>query len=127
VYSVQGTANDSVLRAVEIGYVFLDDGTGLYTYQLWLKDPTTDVSGPMNAYLNCQGYYIFDTGVSDVAQGGAAPTNFNVGVVGILVDKYRQRRHRDECSGFSTAYRRADFYWGDNNIISYGDWFRRWE
>jgi len=86
VYSVQGTANDSVLRAVEIGYVFLDDGTGLYTYQLWLKDPTTDVSGPMNAYLNCQGYYIFDTGVSDVAQGGAAPTNFNVGVVGILVD-----------------------------------------
>jgi hypothetical protein len=86
VYSVQGTKNSSTLRAVDIGYVYVDDGSGLYTYQLWLKDPTTDTTGNMNAYLNCQGYYNFDTGVSDVAQGGAAPTNFQDGIVGVMVN-----------------------------------------
>jgi hypothetical protein len=85
VYSVQGTANYSILRAVDIGYVYVGDG-GAYEYQLWLKDPTTDTTGGMDAYLNCQGYYNFDTGVSDVAQGGAAPTNFQDGIVGVLVD-----------------------------------------
>jgi thiamine phosphate synthase YjbQ (UPF0047 family) len=85
VYSVQGTQNSSVLKAVDIGYVYVGGG-GQFEYQLWLKDPTTDLTGNMDAYLNCQGYYNFDTGVSDVAQGGAAPTNFQDGIVGVLVD-----------------------------------------
>jgi len=85
VYSAQGTQNSSSLRAVDIGYVYVGS-SGIYEYQLWLKDPTTNTSGAMDAYLNCQGHYNFDTGVSDVAQGGAAPTNFNSGVVGLLVD-----------------------------------------
>ena len=85
VYSVQGTKNSSVLKSIEIGYVYVGSG-GSHEYQLWLKDPTTDVTGNMDAYLNCQNYYNFDTGISDVAQGGAAPTNFNLGVVGLLVD-----------------------------------------
>jgi len=51
------------------------------------KDPTTGNQADIDAYLNCQGYYNFDTGVSDVAQGGAAPTNFNVGVAGVWVDR----------------------------------------
>ena len=85
VYSVHGVNNSSILRAVDIGYVYVGSG-GSYEYQLWLKDPTTDTTGNMDAYLNCQGYYNFDTGVSDVAQGGAAPTNFQDGTVGVLVD-----------------------------------------
>ena len=85
VYSVQGTKNDATLRSIDIGYVYVGSG-GTYEYQLWLKDPATDTTGNMDAYLNCQGYYNFDTGISDVAHGGAAPTNFNSGVVGLLVD-----------------------------------------
>ena len=85
VYSVQGTQNNSVSRAVDIGYVYVGSA-GSFEYQLWLKDPTTATTGDMDAYLNCQGYYNFDTGVSDVAQGGAAPTNFQDGTVGVLVD-----------------------------------------
>jgi hypothetical protein len=86
VYSVVGLHNASTLSSIDIGYVYVSDGTGLYTYQLWLKDPVTEVIGSMDAYLNCQGYYIFDTGVSDVAHGGSAPTNFNVGVPGVVCD-----------------------------------------
>ena len=85
VYSVQGTRNDNISRDVHIGYVYVGI-PGSFEYQLWLKDPTTDTTGDMDAYLNCQGYYNFDTGVSDVAQGGAAPTNFQDGTVGVLVD-----------------------------------------
>jgi hypothetical protein len=87
VYSAQGTRNDTVLRSIEIGYVYVGTG-GSYEYQLWLEDPTTSTAGGMDAYLNCQGYYNFDTGVSDVAQGGSAPTNFNSGIVGVLVDAF---------------------------------------
>jgi hypothetical protein len=92
VYSVVGLHNASTLSSIDIGYVYVSDGTGLYTYQLWLKDPVAapggnpDLTGTMDAYLNCQGYYIFDTGVSDVAHGGSAPTNFNVGVPGVVCD-----------------------------------------
>jgi len=86
VYSVVGLHNASTLSSIDIGYVYVDDSSGLYTYQLWLKDPVTEVIGGMDAYLNCQGYYIFDTGVSDVAHGGSAPTNFNVGVPGVVCD-----------------------------------------
>ena len=85
VYSVQGTKNDNISRAVDIGYVYVGS-PGSFEYQLWLKDPTTDTTGDMDAYLNCQGYYNFDTGVSDVTQGGAEPTDFQDGVVGVLVD-----------------------------------------
>jgi hypothetical protein len=87
VYSAQGTRNDTVLRSIEIGYVYVGTG-GSYEYQLWLEDPTTSTAGGMDAYLNCQGYYNFDTGVSDVAHGGSAPTNFNSGIVGVLVDTF---------------------------------------
>jgi hypothetical protein len=86
IYSTLGGDTGSVNKEVDIGYVYVGDG-GAYEYQLWLKDPTTDNTGAMDAYLNCQGYYNFDTGVSDVAQGGAAPTNFNLGTVGVLVDR----------------------------------------
>jgi hypothetical protein len=84
--STLGGDTGSVNKEVDIGYVYVGSG-GSYEYQLWLKDPTTDNTGAMDAYLNCQGYYNFDTGVSDVAQGGAAPTNFNLGTVGVLVDR----------------------------------------
>jgi hypothetical protein len=83
IYSGMGVSGESVYRGVELGYVFV--GTSYYEYQLWLKDPTYSTQGPMDAYLNCQGYYNFDTEVSDVAQGGAAPTNFQLGVPGVLV------------------------------------------
>jgi hypothetical protein len=92
VYSAVGLHNASTLSSIDIGYVYVEDSTGLYTYQLWLKDPVVapggnpDLTGTMDAYLNCQGYYIFDTGVSDVAHGGSAPTNFNVGVPGVVCD-----------------------------------------
>ena len=92
VYSVVGLHNAPTLSSIDIGYVYVSDGTGLYTYQLWLKDPVAapnnnpNLTGTMDAYLNCQGYYIFDTGVSDVAHGGSAPTNFNVGVPGVVSD-----------------------------------------
>jgi hypothetical protein len=85
-YSAQG-GTVSVLKEVDIGYVYVGSG-GSYEYQLWLKDPTTDTTGQMDVYLNCQGYYNFDTGVSDVAQGGSAPTNFNLGTPGVVVDKF---------------------------------------
>jgi hypothetical protein len=78
-YSCRGHTGETVYSGSNIGYVYVVDGTGLYTYQLWLQDPTYSTSGPMDAYINCQGYYVFDTEVSDVAQGGAAPTNFNLG------------------------------------------------
>jgi hypothetical protein len=87
VYSAQGTKNASILRSIEIGYVYVGTG-GTYEYQLWLEDPITSTTGGMDAYLNCQGYYNFDTGVSDVAHGGSAPTNFNSGIVGVLVDAF---------------------------------------
>jgi hypothetical protein len=86
VYSSQGTNNNSIARSIEIGYAYVGT-SGIYEYQLWLKDPTTSTVGNMDAYLNCQGYYNFDTGVSDVAHGGSAPTNFNSGIVGVLVDR----------------------------------------
>src|SRR6056300_1216107 len=86
IYSTLGGDTGSVNKEVDIGYVYVGDG-GAYEYQLWLKDPTTDNTGAMDAYLNCQGYYNFDTGVSDVSQGGAAPTNFNLSIVGVLVDR----------------------------------------
>jgi hypothetical protein len=94
VYSVVGLHNAPTLSSIDIGYVYVSDGTGLYTYQLWLKDPVAapnnnpNLTGTMDAYLNCQGYYIFDTGVSDVAHGGSAPTNFNVGVPGVVCDVF---------------------------------------
>jgi hypothetical protein len=87
VYSAQGGDTGNTLKQVDIGYVYVGSG-GSYEYQLWLKDPTTDTTGAMDAYLNCQGYYNFDTGVSDVAQGGAAPTNFNLGTPSVVVDKF---------------------------------------
>jgi hypothetical protein len=87
VYSSQGTNNNSIARSIEIGYAYVGT-SGIYEYQLWLKDPTTSTVGNMDAYLNCQGYYNFDTGVSDVAHGGSAPTNFNSGIVGVLVDAF---------------------------------------
>ena len=87
IYSALGGDTGSNLKEVDIGYVYVGSG-GSYEYQLWLKDPTTDNTGAMDAYLNCQGYYDFDTGVSDVAQGGAAPTNFNLGTPGVVVDKF---------------------------------------
>jgi hypothetical protein len=87
IYSTLGGDVGSILKSVDIGYVYVGSG-GAFEYQLWLKDPTTDTTGQIDAYLNCQGYYNFDTGVSDVAQGGAAPTNFNLGIPGVVVDKF---------------------------------------
>jgi hypothetical protein len=86
-YSCRGAIGSLYYAGSDIGYVYVNDGTGLYTYQLWLADPLYSVSGPMDAYINCQGYYVFDTEVSDVAQGGAAPTNFNLGTP-CVITKY---------------------------------------
>ena len=86
IYSRLGGDTGSVNKEVDIGYVYVGD-SGAYEYQLWLKDPTTDNTGQIDVYLNCQDYYNFDTGVSDVAQGGAAPTNFNLGIPGVVADK----------------------------------------
>jgi len=85
-FTAVGLANSSTLRNVEIGYVYASPSSGIYEYQLWLKDPTTDVAAPMSAYLNCQGFYNFNTGISDVAQGGSAPTNFQLGVPTVVCD-----------------------------------------
>jgi len=84
VYTSIGSVGSLTYSGTDIGYVYVNDGTGLYTYQLWLADPLYSLSGSMDAYINCQGYYTFDTEVSDVAQGGSAPTNFNLGVPAVL-------------------------------------------
>src|SRR5210317_1873309 len=86
-YSCRGAIGSLYYAGSDIGYVYVDDGSGLYTYQLWLQDPTYSQTGSMDAYINCQGYYVFDTEVSDVAQGGAAPTNFNLGTP-CVITKY---------------------------------------
>jgi hypothetical protein len=86
-YSCRGAVGSLDYAGIDIGYVYVDDGSGLYTYQLWLQDPTYSQTGFMDAYINCQGYYVFDTEVSDVAQGGAAPTNFNLGTP-CVITKY---------------------------------------
>jgi len=85
-FTAVGLNNASTLRNVEIGYVFAPPSSGIYEYQLWLKDPTTNVQGAMSAYLNCQGFYNFNTGISDIAQGSGAPTNFQLGVPTVVCD-----------------------------------------
>src|SRR6056300_779997 len=62
IYSALGGDTGSTLKEVDIGYVYVGSG-GSYEYQLWLKDPTTELTGQIDVYLNCQGYYDFDTGV----------------------------------------------------------------
>jgi hypothetical protein len=86
VYSSQGSLNNSALRALDVGYVYVGSG-GNYEFQVWVKQPYQSTqSGTFTVYAKCQGYFDVDTGVSDVAQGGSAPTNFNLGTPALVLD-----------------------------------------
>jgi hypothetical protein len=81
---IHGNAPGAPSDSIDLGYVYVSADS---SYQLWIEDPSDDTLGTVTAYINCQGYYNYDTTVSDVAQGGAAPTNFQRGVAALAIEK----------------------------------------
>ena len=81
---IHGNAPGTPADSIDLGYVYVSADS---SYQLWIEDPSDDTLGTVTAYINCQGYYNYDTTVSDVAQGGAAPTNFQRGIAALAIEK----------------------------------------